>query len=179
MDSVISVQVHNMLEAAKRCLDGDLAQDYENLDNQVRQLGAKSREAFQEKRKGEYLSIVAKLENGSPLTEDEHRALEMLIVGEARYYLEEKSDFDNWRHKLDRLMGKIKDIESGGLEREEELIHVQALCLEVSKLLPNIIFYLRQKERLQQFTEGTRQMDQGSKTFLADTIKEMIASERI
>ena len=46
----------------------------------------------------------------------------MLIVGEARYYLEEKSDFDNWWHKLDRLMGKIKEIESGGLEREEELI---------------------------------------------------------
>ena len=76
-------------------------------------------------------------------------------------------------------MGKIEDIESGGLEDVDGLIHIQALCLEGSRLLPDLVFYLRQKERLNQFKEGTRQMDQGSKTFLADTIKEMIASERI
>lgn len=179
MDSVISTQVNEVLEAAKRCFDHDLAQDYEMLDNQVRQLGVNSREAFQKMLKGEYLTIADKLESGTPLTDDDHKVLEMLIVGEAQCYLEDEGDFNNWKNKLDRLLGKIEDIESGGLEDLDGLIHIQSLCLEASRLLPDIVFYLRQRERLNQFREGTRQMDQESMTFLADTIKEMMTSDKI
>ena len=179
MDSRLLAQVDEVLDAVKNCFDHELSQDYEMLDSQVRQLRDMSREAFQAMRKNEYLAVVEKLESGASLTDEEYRALEMLIVGEAQYYLEDESDFEYWRDKLDRLSKEIEDIKSGALENGYDLMRLQAVCLAASRMAPDMAFYLRQKERVLQFKEGTRQMDQETMTFLANTIKEIIASDKM
>ena len=104
-------QIEETLDAAELCTDQALAQDYEQLDVQVRQLEAVAREAFQEQLKNQYWTIAEKLEAGTPLSKEEHEALELLIVGEAEYFLADEEHFEDWRDALRDLMQEIVEVE--------------------------------------------------------------------
>ena len=179
MDTELFSQIEETLMAADRCTDQALAQDYETLDVQVRQLEATAREAFQEHLKKQYWTIAEKLEAGTPLNQEEHEALELLIVGEAEYFLAEEEHFEDWRDALRELMAEIEDVGETGIDTIDDLMYLQAICLDASKVLPEITFYLRQKERIRRFKEGTREIDREAGKLLASTIREMMASDRM
>ena len=151
MDTELFSQIEETLDAAERCTDQALAQDYEQLDAQVRQLEATAREAFQEQLKDQYWTIAEKLEAGTPLSEKEHEALEFLIVGEAEYFLAEEEHFEDWRDTLRDLMQEVVEVRETGIDTIDDLMYLQAICLDASKVLPEITYYLRQKERIQRF----------------------------
>jgi hypothetical protein len=179
MDTELFSQIEETLDAAERCTDQALAQDYEQLDAQVRQLEATAREAFQEQLKDQYWTIAEKLEAGTPLSEKEHEALEFLIVGEAEYFLAEEEHFEDWRDTLRDLMQEVVEVRETGIDTIDDLMYLQAICLDASKVLPEITYYLRQKERIQRFKEGTREIDREAGKLLASTIREMMESDRM
>jgi hypothetical protein len=66
------------------------------VDSVIHLLKNQAREQFQQMAIERYGSVLGKLEAGDPLTDEERSALEILIVGQARYYLKEETDFGAW-----------------------------------------------------------------------------------
>ena len=172
----ISQQVDGTLKVVQRSLSEERVVDFEELDRLIRNLASAAREAYQAKLKQEYGYIVDKLESGHSLTSQEYEALELLIVGEAKYYLKVENDFENWTSELDRLASEINSLKGADEDSIGDLMRLGALCTDARSLLPDITFYLRERERVQRFEENTREINKSTGRFLASIIKDMLAS---
>ena len=149
------------------------------VPRQTSKLESMAREAFQGRMKNDYLSIAEKLEDGAEITPAEREALELLIIGEAKYYLKQENDFENWRSELQRLAGEMEKVHTSGLAGIEDLMRLQALCREAGAVLPDITFYLREKERIQRFEDALRgTLDPEVRRFLAEIITGMMRSSK-
>ena len=179
MDPILLAQISKTVEVAKRCLETESVSDYEDLDRQVIELDNTAREAFQSKLKDEYLSIAVKLEGGAEITPAEREALELLIIGEAKHYLKYENDFESWKEELKRLAGEMEKVAVSGSESIEDVMHLQGLCREAKGVLPDITFYLREKERIVRFEDTMREtLDPEARNFLAEIIKGMMESRK-
>jgi hypothetical protein len=176
MDASVSRHIDETLKVVKRCTIGGGVADFEELDRLIRNLSSSTREAYQVRLKGEYGYIVDKLEMGQSLTSEEYEVLEMLIVGEAKYYLKKEHDFENWIGDLNRLVSEIESLKRNDLVSNEYFMRLGALCADARILLPGIIFYLRERERVQRFEESTREINESTGKFLASIIKDMLES---
>jgi hypothetical protein len=59
-------------------------------------------------------------------------------------------------------------------------MHLQALCHEAMRILPDLAFYCEEKERARRFDEAMRgAIDRDTRRTLANLIKEMLISEKI
>jgi hypothetical protein len=173
----VSTKAREIVESAGRAFASEHPTSYRAFDQKIRELEALAREAFQAKLKGDYRTIVDKLEQGQPLSGEDHELLKLLIVGEANYYLKYENDLQHWQAELKRLTEEIERLVSTGLNDVDSLLHVQALCRDARAVLPDIIFYLQEKDRLARFEKATQgPLDVGSGRLLADLIKQMMAS---
>ena len=106
--------------------------------------------------------------------------LNLLIVGEAKYYVKHENDLENWRGELARLIEEIERIEAGGANDVDRLLHIQALCRDARHILPDITFYYSEKERLARFETATSgQIDAEKGRILADVIRAMMESDKM
>jgi hypothetical protein len=173
----VVVKARETAAAAGRAFSSEHPTPYRLFDQGVRELEGLAREAFQAKLRGTYQAIVDKLENGQPLTQEEQELLKLLIVGEAKYYLRFENDLQNWQDELQRLTQEIERLAAQGLDDIDSLLHLQALCRDAKGVLPNIIFYYREKERLARFEKAAHgQLDPEAGRLLADMIKQMMSS---
>jgi len=177
---ILSSYAQAAVELSKRCFSRPTPSDYERLDRHIRRLEGMAREAFQEEYRKRYEALALKLEQGQPLTQDEKHDLELLIIGEAQYYLKTEQDFEAWQHELHRLIDEIEKLEKDGFNDVEAFMHLQALCRDARGVLPNITFYMREQERVKQFKSRiTGDLDQETARILADLIRSMLHSEAI
>jgi hypothetical protein len=179
MDPTLLAQISKTTEVAKRCFETESVGDYEDLDRQVVELERTAREAFQDRLKDDYLAIAAKLEGGAEITCAEREALGLLIIGESKEYLKCENDFENWKKDLKRLAGEMEKVRASSSASTEDLIHLQALCREAIGVLPDITFYLREKERIKRFEHAMREtLDPEARRFLAEIIMGMMESRK-
>lgn len=153
---------------------------YEALDTSLRRLEAQVREVFQARLGDHFWPIVEKLENGIPLAAAEQDMLQLFVVGDAKYYVKYESDLEAWQHDLDRRVEEMKRLQAGGLAELDSLMQLRVLCHEALRILPNLAFYYREKERVHKFDEAIRgAIDRDTRRSLANLIKEMLASDKI
>jgi hypothetical protein len=178
-DNVLADAVEQTARTAERTLEADSLVGYEELDMRVRELEALAREQFQDAHRRLYELIAEKLDAGAPLSVMEHGALELLIVGEAKYYVEGESHFAEWKSELKRLIEELRKTLARSTTEAEKLLHLQALCNDAKGVLPDITFYLRQRERIDQFRQATSgEISAHDARFLAGIIRHMISSDR-
>lgn len=169
--------IKKTLELASRCTQAETSDNYGFLEDQVAQLEGQAREAFQSKM--DIASLLPKLEKGKPLSPAEVKTLELLIVGEAEYYLKYETEVDHWKGELQRVLGEIAKLQNSELD-VDGLMHLRALCREAAEVLPDIVFYLDAKERASKFqaaTQGT--IDPQGYHFLADIVRQMMSSDKM
>ncbi|HXM62655.1 MAG TPA: hypothetical protein VN950_17480 [Terriglobales bacterium] len=59
-------------------------------------------------------------------------------------------------------------------------MHLRALCAEVRRVLPDVVYYLDQKERTSKFQEATRQpLDPEGYRVLAEIVEQMLLSDKM
>ena len=168
------------VEKSRTCAEKETSENYESLDNMIRQLGVLARELMQDQLKNAYRNIAEKLENGTPLSSAEQETLDYLIVGDARAYLAQEKDFANWKARVDSLTQEIVRLEAAGLATTQELLNLQAVCLEAKAVLPDITYYLREKERIERFETSTRTaITAESGKILAEVVEEMMQSPKM
>ena len=133
------------------------AEGSEALSEEVSELEALAREAFQAKLSDTFKPVLEKLKKGQSLTPDELKMLELLVLGDAEYYLRAENDIENWKSQVRSLLEQIRSIRTGPLDDVDGLMRLRAVCRETLELLSRLAFYLGEKERVRKFQEATSQ----------------------
>ena len=176
----VDAKINDAVRSADLAFKQERAENYRELQDMITHLESVARETFQAKLDVMYWSILEKLEDGHPLTAAEHNILELLMVGEAKYYLRYENDVENWRSEVKRLIEEIKRQQAAGLDEIDSLMRLRALCREALRVLPDLAYYFREKERVRQFEDATRDaIDVETRRALANLIKDMMDSDEI
>jgi hypothetical protein len=171
----ITTAIDKALELASRCAEDESSENFELLEDKIEELEAQSREAFQAKM--DFASLLPKLENAKPLNPADLKTLELLIVGDAEYYLKYETELDEWRKESKRILSEIAGLRTMDLD-VDGLMHLRALCREARRVLPDLFFYFEQKERAARFQAATKgTIDQDGYRVLARMLKRMLESE--
>ncbi len=170
----ISATIQKTLELASRCTQLETSDNYGALGDQVEELEGQARQAFLAKM--EIASLLPKLKTGKPLTPEDLKTLELLIVGDAEYFLKYENDLEQWKSEISKLLGEISNLQSSDLD-VDGLMHLRALCAEVGRVLPDVVYYLNQKERTGKFQAATREpLDPEGYRVLAEIVEQMLLS---
>jgi hypothetical protein len=176
----VSTQINRTAEVVVRSLEAEASAGYEALMAHVQELDAQTREAFQARLGEHFWPVVAKLESGTPLAAAEQDMLQLFMVGDAKYYVKYENDLENWKNEVKRLVEDMQRLQASGLTDLDSLMHLRLLCHEAMRILPDLAFYYREKERVSKFDEAVRgAIDRDTRRTLANLIKDMLASEKI
>jgi hypothetical protein len=168
----VNATIQKTLELASRCTQLETSDNYGALGDQVGELESQARQAFLAKM--EIASLLPKLKTGKPLTPEDLKTLELLIVGDAEYFLKYENDLEQWKGEIRKLLGEISNLQSSDLD-VDGLMHLRALCAEVGRVLPDVVYYLNQKERTSKFQAATREpLDSEGYRVLAEIVEQML-----
>ncbi len=176
----VNAKIDSLLATAGNSFKAETAARYQQFQAEVSELESLAREAFQTKLNDMYWPILDKLEAGQSLTAAEHNILELLMVGEAKYYLKYENDVEAWRSELKRLVEELKKQQVIGLDEIDSLLRLRAICREALRVLPDMAYYFQEIERVRQFEDATRgAIDVETRRALANLIKEMMNSDQL
>jgi hypothetical protein len=173
--------VRHKLEQAVR-LGTDALRDMQTLElerfeQKLRTLDALCREAFQDELRDTYVALADRLERGEALTDQERGAIEVLFTGAARVYLKTENNFDDWIAELQRLLAELQAAGQQGFTRMVDLMHVQALCRDAMHVMPEVLHYVREKERVELFRQSmSGRITAENGRMLARMIRDMMSS---
>jgi hypothetical protein len=124
-------------------------------------------------------SLLPKLKERKPLTPDDLKTLEMLIVGEAESFLKYESDLPQWKTEVRRLATEIGSLQSPPLD-VDGLLHLRALCQELRRMLPDVVYYLDDRERIDRFRQATQgPLDAEGYRVLAEIVTAKLSSDKL
>jgi hypothetical protein len=173
----LSTTIQKTLELASRCTQVESSDNYGALGDQVEELEGQAREAFQSRM--DFASLLPKLKAGKPLTPADLKTLELLIVGDAEYFLKYETEFDHWKSEVQQLVGEISKLQSSDLD-VDGLMHLRAVCGEVRRVLPAVVYYLDQRERASKFQQATQgPIDAEASRVLAEIVEQMLVSDKM
>ena len=172
----IANSIKSVQDQAARCAATESSDNYGVLDAEVETLEGQAREMVQSKLA--ISSLLAKLKERKPLGAEDLKTLELLIVGDAESFLKYEADLDSWKNEANQLLGEIGRLQSSPLD-VDGLMHLRALCEELRRVLPNIVYYLDKKERTAKFQEATKgPLDEEGYSALSGIVESMASSEK-
>jgi hypothetical protein len=156
---------------AAPCLAAPTVQSCTALDHAIREIDALARETFQAALRDTYAHIAEKLEGGRALSDEEEKAVELLIVGDAKYYTEAENNVEDWKHEVGRLMERLSAV--GGVSDNplEQLLRLRALCRDAMSVLPDLMHYVAELDRLARYRQGAASGDPERGKVLARAIR--------
>ena len=173
----INTAIQQTLDLAARCNQTETSDNYGLLGDQVEELDGRAREAVQSHL--DFASLLPKLKAGKTLTSDDLKTLELLIVGDAEYFLKYETEFDHWKNEMKQLVGEISKLQSPDPD-VDGLMHLRALCAEVRRVLPAVVYYLEQKERAKKFQQATQEaINPEGYRVLAQIVEQMLMSDKM
>lgn len=180
MSNKIENKASTILQHGARSLDTDTSEAYERLYLEIHALERLARETFQYQFRKDYQAVVEKLQNGDNLTPEDKQLLAELVIADAKSYVKHAKEFENWKDQIDRLLGELRKVQDQGVHSSDDLLHIQAICRDLRSVLPDLTFYLRERERVQSYEKN----DIGSlrpelKKLLAEVIEEMMKSDKM
>ena len=176
----ISAQISDMLQLMQQCFENETLRNYEELNRQFNQVETTARETYQAALRNDYEGLVQKLENGGSLTPAEQETLRLLIVGSADFYLQSEDDFQAWKDELQRLAQEIGAMQAAGLTTVGDLMRLQALCREAKRVLPDVLYYLREQRRVRRFETSMQEpLNPENARHLAVFLREIMSSDRM
>jgi hypothetical protein len=165
------------VQLASQCAASETSENYELLEEEIDDLEADAREAFQTKL--DCRSLLSKLTAAEPLTADDLKTLELLIVGDAEFYLKYESEIGEWKAQLKRVIDRIRGLETSGLDTDT-LMELRALCREAHESIADLVFYYDAKGRVEKFRAAAQgPVDPAGYRFLAQMVREMLASDKM
>ena len=140
-------------------------ESFSKLSTIFEELGKDMREYIQEESRPQVEEIIKRLKKNQPLSDADKKMIRLWIVGDAESYTLMENNYSDWLKELERLMFEISKF---GKERLDvtEASRLQALFRDGARLLVNIFYYLEQKDRVHQFEETTREIDEQERQLL-------------
>ena len=118
-------------------------------------------------------------EAGTVLNGDEWDVVKLLIIGHAQYYVKYENDVEQWKQEIERLGEEVKKLQGKDVDDIDKLLHLKAACTDALKILPDITYYFREKERAKTFLRQNGSFDKQTGRLLADFIRHKLASDRL
>lgn len=134
------------------------------------------REYIQDTTQDEIRKVLNKLQHGEELTRAELQSMKLWIVGDAAHYTRMENNFDDWTGELKRLMDEINRRKSPSPDLEAA-VELRALLQDGIRLLPNLIYFLQEKSRINKFHVAAYELDRKERAFLIELLKEKMASK--
>jgi hypothetical protein len=181
MSQVIETQISRIGAAAAAAESAQSSQAYEALDREARRMQELAREVLQASVKEQVALLVEKLENREKLDEEEQELIGLLIVGDARKILETEHRLAHWRAEAAETLRLMQNCAAQAAAGDpESLLALDAYCHMLRTILPELTFYMREKERLAQFeSNNLALLDSQAASMLAEVLKSMISSARL
>jgi hypothetical protein len=180
MSNKIEEKTAIILQQGVRSLNYDTADDYERLYVELHTLEGLARETFQYQFRNHYQAVIEKLQNGESLSEMDKQLLAELVIADAKSYVKHAKDFETWKDQIDRLLSELQSIQSKGVRTTDDLLHIQSLCRDLRSVLPDITFYLRERERVQSYEQNDIQsLPPELKKLLAEVVDAMMKSDKM
>lgn len=171
--SIVSAQGNQSLQT-------DTADTYERLYLHIHELEGMARETFQYQFRRDYEAVVEKLKNDERLSENDKNLIAELLISDAKSYVKHAGDFETWKDQIDRMLAELKVIQDKGIRTTDDLLHIQALCRDLRGVLPDITFYLRERERIQGYEQNDlNALPPELKKILAEVVKEIMESDKM
>ncbi len=180
MASKIEAKTTSILQHGVRSMDTDSSEAYEKLYTEIYALENLARETFQYQYRKDYEAVVEKLQTGDRLTEEDKQLLAQLVIADAKSYVKHAKEFETWKDQIGRLLSELNDIQNKGVRSTDDLLHIQALCRDLRSVLPDLTFYLRERERVQSYENNDIQaLHPELKKLLAEVIDAMMKSDKM
>jgi hypothetical protein len=179
MENVAKVKatVKAALDQAARCAASETSENYDALDALAQTLDEQAREALQSQL--DVASLLSKLKQQKPLTPGDLKTLELLIVGDSESFLKYETDLPQWKEEVHRLVNEMNTLASAPTD-VDGLLHLRALGQELRRVLPDIVYYLDDKERVERFRKATSgPLDAEGYSVLAEIVSAMISSDKV
>jgi hypothetical protein len=173
----VRAAIQEAMDLADRAAATETYDNYELLEQQIDQLESQARNLFQSKI--DLAGLLAKLSAAKPLTPVDLNTLELLIVGDAEYYLKYETELDEWKAQLRRVLDQITGLQASTLD-VDGLMHIRALCREAHEVLADLVFYFEAKERAAKFKAATQgPINIEGYRFLAEVVRETLRSQEM
>jgi hypothetical protein len=146
------------------------------LSTSLSDLETALREDMQARTKPQIDEIINKLKTNQALTTEDLQNMKLWIVGDSEHYARLENNYQDWMEELQRLMTELQnaevnnDIESGS--------RLRALLLDAIRVLGDIVFFLEQKERVANFDDSTREIDDSERDLLISILEGKARSTR-
>lgn len=151
--------------------------NYWNLSTSMNDLEGVLREHIQHTTQDQIQQVIRKLKTQQPLTSDELEYVKLWIVGDAQHYIKLENNYKDWVKELKRIVDEVNsvNVEHPSFEESSKL---RALLLDGIRVAGDIVFYLKQKERIKNFTESTQEIDPTEADLLIRLLEGKIRSPR-
>lgn len=180
MASKIEAKTTSILQQGARSMDTDSSEAYEKLYIEIHALERLARETFQYQFRKDYEAVVEKLQTEGRLTEEDKQLLAQLVIADAKSYVKHAKEFETWKDQIGRMLSELNDIQNQGVRTTDDLLHIQALCRDLRSVLPDLTFYLRERERVQSYENNDIQaLRPELKKLLAQVIDAMMKSDKM
>jgi hypothetical protein len=169
-----------ILQQGAASLNYDTSEAYERLYTEIHDLEGVARELFQYQYRNDYQAVVERLQNGQSLSEADKQLLAELVIADAKSYVKHAKEFETWKDQIDRLLAELRSLQQQGVRTTDDLLHIQALCRDLRSVLPDITFYLRERERIQSYERNDIQsLPPELKQMLAQVVDAMMKSKKM
>src|ERR1700678_2806270 len=173
----VRTSINKTLDLAARSSANESTDNYEFLEEQVDELEVQAKEAFHAKI--DFKPLLAKLVAGGGLTSADLKALELLIVGDAEYYVKYESEMEEWKAQLKRVLDEIASLQTSTLD-VDGLMRLRALCREAHEVLADLVFYFDAKERAAKVQAATQgKIDTDGYRFLTEIVRRALTSDKM
>lgn len=150
---------------------------YWNLSSTLDELEGGLREHMQATTKDQITQIINSLETSQNLSPDDVELIKLWLVGDADYYLQMENNYNDWLVELKRLIGEYEKIDEENLDITKAS-KLRAEALDGVRVLGDIVFFLKQKERVKNFESSVEEIDPQERRFIIDILKGKIKSPR-
>ena len=180
MTKKIETAVNKTVEHGSTCLSRDDSEAFDRLYLHVHSLEAAARETFQQQFRDDYRAVVQKLQENVPLDAADRELLTQLIIADARSYVKHQKEYEGWKDRIAQLLSDLKKTQAQGVRTTEDLLHIQAICRDLRAVLPDIAYFLRERERVQSYARNDLQaLPPEVKKLLAEIVDAMMKSDKM
>ncbi len=129
------------------------------------------REYFQEATKPRMVEVVERLRSGGDLSGEQLEILRQWIIGDTVNYVRSEKHFVGWMGEFHTVMAELSRAVNDAETTMETVSRARGLLMDGARLLPNIVFFLEQKERLVAFERAVSgDLDEQNRLLLLELI---------
>lgn len=149
------------------------ATNYQLVQMKLSEMSGALREMHQAMTQKAMRVIIKKLDKNQPLTTEEIELVREWIIGDAESYVTIERNFNAWLSLFGRLTGELEEIYHEDIS-PQKVLELGGLTQIASKLIPSIIFYISEKDRVAAFD---RAVSDGIDSYEAEAYKNMLLAK--